>query len=74
MSDKFPLEFTLEDGVHVVVTKTGEFSYDFKLTPKNGAERHFTFLDDKPRQDVLDAMDFDQLDAVRRFWLEKDRH
>ena len=44
MSKHYPLHFTLEDGVHVTVNKTGDNIYDFTLTPKHGPERHFTFV------------------------------
>jgi hypothetical protein len=71
MPNDYPLKFTLEDGVHVTVNKTGANTYDFILTPKHGAERHFTFVDDRPKDEVIKTMDFDQLNAVRRFWLEQ---
>ena len=73
MSKHYPLHFTLEDGVHVTVNKTGSDTYDFTLTPKHGPERHFTFVDDKPQDEVIANMDFDQLNAVRRFWLEQEK-
>lgn len=73
MSKHYPLKFTLEDGVHVVVDKTGNNTYDFTLTPKKGAERHFTYVDDdRPKDQIIESLDFDQLNAVRRFWLEKE--
>ncbi len=72
MSKQYPLKFTLEDGVHVTVNKTGNNTYDFTLTPKHGTERNFTFVDDKPQHEVTANMDFDQLNAVRRFWLEQE--
>ena len=72
MSKHYPLHFTLEDGVHVTVNKTGDNIYDFTLTPKHGPERHFTFVDDKPQDEVIANMDFDQLNAVRTFWLEQE--
>lgn len=72
MSKHYPLHFTLEDGVHVTVNKTGNDTYDFTLTPKHGPERHFTFVDDKPQDEVIANMDFDQLNAVRTFWLEQE--
>lgn len=73
MSKHYPLSFTLEDGVHVEVSKTGANTYDFTLRRKEGSERHFTFVDDDRPKDMIDAsLDFDQLNAVRRFWLEKD--
>ena len=71
MAKGYPVKFTLEDGVHVVVNKTGIKTYDFTLTPKSGTERHFTFVDDKSKDDVTETLDFDQLNAVRRFWLEE---
>lgn len=72
MSQPYPLHFTLEDGVHVTVSKTGDNIYDFTLTPEHGPERHFTFVDDKPHDDVNATLDFDQMNAVRRFWLEQE--
>ena len=72
MSTHFPVKFTLEDGVHVEVSKTGNNIYDFTLTPKHGAARHFSFADDKPKDEVIESLDFDQLNAVRRFWLLHD--
>lgn len=73
MSEHYPFKFTLEDGVHVTVNKTATHTFDFTLKPEKGAERHFTFADDKPRNDLIESLDFDQLNAVRRFWLEQER-
>lgn len=72
MATHYPLTFTLEDGVKVEVNKTGNNTYEFNLTPEEGAVRHFTFVDDRPHQEVIDTLDFDQLNAVRRFWLEQE--
>lgn len=72
MSKHYPIEFTLEDGVHVTVKRTGANTYDFTLTPKHGEVRHFTFVEDRPKDEVIASMDFDQLNAVRRFWLEQE--
>lgn len=72
MSKHYPLKFTLEDGVHVEVDKTGDNTYDFILTAKEGGERHFTYVDGGPKDKELDSLDFDQLNAVRRFWLEQE--
>lgn len=72
MSKHYPLKFTLEDGVQVVVNKTGKHTYDFTLTPKHGTERHFTLTDDRPQEELTEKLDFDQLNAVRRFWLEQE--
>ena len=73
MSEHYPLHFTLEDGVRVTVNKTGSNTYDFTLTPENGPDRHFTFVDDTPKDEVVTNMDFDQLNAVRTFWLEQEK-
>ena len=72
MSKHYPLKFTLEDGVRVEVDKTGDNTYDFILTPKKGIPRHFKYVDEIPRDKGIDALDFDQLNAVRRFWLEQE--
>ena len=71
MVKSFPLEFTLDDGIHVVVKKAGEHVYDFTLRPKGGPERHFTVNDNEEfTEEKEQALDFDQLNALRRFWLE----
>jgi hypothetical protein len=72
MSEHYPLNFTLEDGTHVTINKTAEHTFDFQLKPADGPERHFTFIDDRPRNEVIESMDFDQLNAIRRFWLKQD--
>ena len=73
MSKHYPLKFTLEDGVHVEVNKTGNNTYDFTLARKEGSPRHFTIVDDdRPKEQIIESLDFDQLNAVRRFWLERD--
>lgn len=72
MSEHYPVKFILNDGVHVEVNKTGENTYDFILTPKEGTQRHFTFVEEIPRDKGIDFLDFDQLNAVRRFWLEQE--
>lgn len=73
MAKHYPLEFTLEDGIHVEVNKSGNDKYDFLLTKKEGGERRFTFTDDdRSRDQKVEFLDFDQLNAVRRFWLENE--
>jgi hypothetical protein len=72
MAKQYPLTFTLEDGVHVEVNQIADKTYDFVLRPEKGEERHFTFKDDKPRDEMMETLDFDQLNAVRRFWLEQE--
>jgi hypothetical protein len=70
MVKKYPIKFTLESGTHVVVNKNSENTYDFSLTPPEGANRHFTYVeDDRPKAEVDESLDFEQLDAVRTFWL-----
>lgn len=73
MSKHYPLKFILEDGVRVEVNKTGNNTYDFTLARKEGAS-HFTYIDDdRPKDKKIESLDFDQLNAVRKFWLEKDK-
>lgn len=72
MSAHYPLKFTLEDGVHVVVNKTEGNTYDFTLTPKEGPERHFKYDDTRPKDKIIEEADFDELNAIRRFWLERE--
>lgn len=72
MSVHFPLEFTLDNGVHVVVNKTGENTYDFSFTPPDGPERHLLYDDTRPKDQVIEGADFDELNAIRRFWLERE--
>lgn len=71
MEKEFPLEFTLEDGTHVIINKTGNHLYDFTLKDDNQTPRHFTYNDEEVFTDEKEkALDFDQLNALRRFWLE----
>jgi hypothetical protein len=71
MSIEYPYKFTLEDGVHVEVRSTGNDTYDFTLT-KEGAARHFTYVDDERSKDEKTAhLDFDELNALRAFWLKQ---
>lgn len=73
MAKHYPLKFTLEDGVGVEVDKSGNDNYNFLLTDTEGGQRHFTFTDDdRSRDQKVEALDFDQLNAVRRFWLENE--
>jgi hypothetical protein len=71
MEKKFPLEFKLEDGTQVVVKKTDNHLYDFTLNDEENGIRHFTLNDEEEFTDEKEkALDFDQLNALRRFWLE----
>jgi transglutaminase/protease-like cytokinesis protein 3 len=72
MSAHYPIQFTLEDGIHVEVNKKSDATYDFRLTPKEGSARHFTFVDDaRSKEEKTASLDFDQLNAVRAFWLKE---
>jgi uncharacterized protein YgiM (DUF1202 family) len=70
MSKHYPIKFTLEDGVHVEVNKTADNTYDFTLDGKKGS-KHFTYVDNGDKLKDEELLDFDQLNAVRRFWLEQ---
>ncbi|MDQ3289766.1 MAG: hypothetical protein M3Q05_00600 [Bacteroidota bacterium] len=71
MSSHFPLHYTLENGSHVVVNKTGANIYDFIIKPDDGSTRTFTYVDDgKTRTEAEESLDFEEIDALRRFWLE----
>jgi hypothetical protein len=71
MEKEFPLEFTLEDGTHVTVSKKSENLYDFTLKDEGEPARHFTYNDEEVfTEEKEKALDFDQLNALRRFWLE----
>ena len=74
MKKKFPLHFTLENGTHVGVNHTPDHIYDFTLRPERGADNHFSYRDDETfTEDMERSLDFDQLNALRRFWLEQEK-
>ena len=74
MKKNFPLHFTLENGTHVVVNHTPDHIYDFTLRPENGTENHFSYRDNETfTEDMERALNFDQLNALRRFWLEQEK-
>ncbi len=58
MSKNYPLKFILEDGVHVEVDKTGINTYDFILTPEEGEQRHFSYVDQIPRDKGIEGLSF----------------
>ena len=71
MTKHFPLHFTLENGSHVLVNKTGSNAYDFTIKPDEGSTRQFTYVDDgKTRTEAEESLEFEEIDALRRFWLE----
>lgn len=73
MAIHYPFTYTLEDGIQVEVNNAGTDSYDFTLTSNDGDERHFTIVDNVRKDQVTESLDFDQLNAVRRFWLEQEK-
>jgi hypothetical protein len=74
MALEYPVQFTLENGTHVTVTKVDQKNFDFLLKPDEGAERHFSYNDDVEfTTEMEEDLDFDQLNALRRFWLEREK-
>ncbi|HVG16793.1 MAG TPA: hypothetical protein VM935_17615 [Chitinophagaceae bacterium] len=73
MSDSFPMQYTLANGTEVVVNKTEGNSYHFTLTPTEGNKEDFTYVDDgRPKSEWDESLEFEQLDALRTFWLKAD--
>jgi hypothetical protein len=73
MIESYPLEYTLESGTRVTVHKTGGNSYDFSLESTEHAATKFTYVDDgRPKSEWDDVLDFEQLEALRKFWLENE--
>jgi hypothetical protein len=71
MSERFPIEYDLESGTHVTVTKSGANTYDFSLKPNENSAGGFRYIDDgRPKSEWDNVLDFEQLEALRKFWLE----
>ncbi len=71
MNEDFPMEFTLASGTNVVVSKTSNKTFDFSLKPTEGAEDSFTYIEDeRPKTEWDESLEFEQLDALRTFWLK----
>lgn len=71
MATHFPLHFTLENGTKVVVQKRDNNAYEFALSPTHGVARSFTYHEgEHTKAEWDDLLDFDQLDALREFWLK----
>lgn len=71
MATHFPMDFTLESGTRVVVTQSDADTYDFALTPTEGKAQSFTYREGKHTKAEWDALlEFEQLDALREFWLK----
>jgi nitrous oxide reductase accessory protein NosL len=70
MIENFPIEYTLESGTRVVVNKTGTDTYDFSLKPLEKSAGNFIYIDDgRPKAEWDESLDFEQLEALRTFWL-----
>lgn len=71
MATQFPLHFTLESGTEVTIRDEGAGQYLFTMNPEEGAERQFTYQDGTHTKAEWDEIaDFEQLEALRKFWLE----
>jgi hypothetical protein len=74
MAERFPIEYTLESGTHVTVNKTGPDTYHFDLRPTKKPARQFTYVDDqRPKSEWDETLDFEQLEALRHFWLTNEK-
>lgn len=70
MEKDFPFHYTLDDDTEVTVNKSGNHLYDFTLKPGDGAANGFTYNDEEEFTDTKEAaLSFDQLNALRKFWL-----
>lgn len=73
MKHHYPLHFTLESGTHVEVNKIDDITYHFLLTTAKGQSDNFTYVEDnRSRDEIENSVDFDQLNALRAFWLKRD--
>jgi hypothetical protein len=73
MTHNFPMKFVLESGTHVEVSKTGVKTYNLNLTTTDGLSDNFTYVEDnRTKDEIEEPLDFDQLNALRAFWLKRD--
>jgi hypothetical protein len=71
MATHFPLHFTMENGTKVAVHKQDNGIFEFTLTPTHGAAQSFTYREGEHTKAEWDQLlAFDQLDALREFWLK----
>lgn len=71
MKKHFPLEFTLENGSHVLVENPGPTIYNFTIKPTEGPARQFSYVDDgRTKAEAEASLNFEEVDALRTFWLE----
>ena len=70
MIEDFPVDFELESGARVTVNKRTAQLYDFTISPPGKPDRLFTYIDDgRPKSEWDESLDFEQLEALRKFWL-----
>jgi hypothetical protein len=73
MKERYPLEYILDSGTRVTIRKTGGNTYDFLLKPEEKPESRFTYIDDgRKKSEWDDTLEFEQLEALRKFWLENE--
>ena len=71
---EYPFDFTLENGTDVTVKRVDQKNFDFVLKPEEGEEHYFRYNDDVEfTSDVEEKLTFDELNALRRFWLEREK-
>lgn len=74
MEKQYPLHFSLSNGTKVEVNETGTNTYEFSLQPGEGAARQFTYINTEDfTAKAEETFDFEQLDALRTFWLELEK-
>lgn len=70
MIESFPINFDLESGAKVTVDKRAAQLYDFTILQPGKPARQFTYIDDgRPKAQWDESLDFEQLEALRKFWL-----
>lgn len=73
MIETFPIEYTLESGTHVTVDKRDDRTFEFKLRPTEEPANGFTYIqDDRSKSEWDDKLEFEQLEALRKFWLKNE--
>lgn len=73
MKHDYPITYTLESGTEVRVHRSSADIYDFELTTEDGRKDNFTYTEDGRSKDEVEAnLDFDQLNALRAFWLKRE--
>lgn len=74
MALEYPFDFTLENGTDVTVKRIDQKNFEFILKKDDGGERRFTYNDDVEfTTEMEEGLDFDQLNVLRRFWLEREK-